>query len=94
MKCKINEIVIKNIETTWAKNHVVPTTADQKNEVPNPKKIERIIAFFLLVKFKSNKYINKMSKLPINIDTCCCVILSLSKINGIKTKDAPGGKGI
>lgn len=56
---------------TWAKNQVVPTIADQKKEVPNPKKIDKIMEFFLVVKFSNNKYIKTISIAPIKIDTCC-----------------------
>ena len=54
LKCNINEIVMKKIATTCAKNQVVPTVVAQKKDVPRPKNRERKSEFFLEANFKSS----------------------------------------
>lgn len=84
----------KRIETTCAKNQVVPTTEDQKNTVPNAKKTDNSSAFIRsLVNLNRRKYIKTISRLPRMIDTCCWVMFLKKIMKGIKAKDAPGGKG-
>lgn len=55
LKCRIKEVFMKKMATTCAKNHVVPTTEDQKKGVPNPKNNDKRIEFLLEVKFKRKK---------------------------------------
>ena len=50
-KSSSKDISKKKTAETWAKNHVVPTTAVQKKEVPNPKNSVKRMAFNLLVNF-------------------------------------------